>query len=195
MDLLAVFTPCCHIAGTWPYPWAVKQTKAQRKLWDELLEQPYAHLEFQTLHLQISSGWHYGNWATRVFLLQGERQISPIPIAYFFMLSTKSFIQTTIIPSLTYSTAGLEDHQKIKECLFSSISQLLCLKIYIYIQMSEFSEDNGRNSEHSIWLQFKILQLSYRYFAKVSFKKWKPYSTTMQLFPSHVLQEETVIVL
>jgi len=32
---------------------------------------------------------------------KGESQISPIPIAYFFMLSTKSFIQTT---SWTYSS-------------------------------------------------------------------------------------------
>ena len=155
-------------------------------------------LELQTFHLQISSGWHYGNWATGVFLLQGERWIRPIPIAYFFMLSTKSFIQTAIISSLTCSTGRFGGSSEKKECLFSNISPLLCLNKTKRDRCQSFQkvmEGHGRTSEHARWMHFKTLQLNYRYFAKVGFKKWQAHSTTIQQFPSHILQEGTVFML
>lgn len=113
---------------------------------------------------------------------------------FFFMLSTKSFIQTTITPSWTYSTGRLGESSEKKRNVSSAASLNCCAlkKKNIYIQMSEFSEDNRRTSEHSRWLQFKILQLNHRYFANISFKKWKAHSTTIQLFPFHVFQEETI---
>lgn len=118
-------------------------------------------------------------------------------LGFFFMLSTKSFIQTTITPPWTYSTGRFGGSSEKKRNVSSAASLNCCAlkKKNIYIQMSEFSEDNRRTSEHSRWLQFKILQLNHRYFANISFKKWKAHSTTIQLFPSHVFQEETIIVL
>lgn len=46
--------------------------------------------------------------------------------------------------------------------------------------MSDFSESNGNTSEHARRMQFKTLQLNYRYFAKAGFKMWKAfhYNTT-----------------
>lgn len=52
--------------------------------------------------------------------------------------------------------------------------------------MSEFSESDGNNSEHARRMQFKTLQLNYKYFAKAVLKRERLFTTT-QLIPSHIL--------
>lgn len=55
---------------------------------------------------------------------------------------------------------------------------------------NKVSEGNKKFSEHTRWICFKTLQLSYRYSAKVSFKKAKVHSTSIRQFISQYFKKK-----